>query len=66
MDKTNITLPGMQPELSTQVLAFGRPTVVVVVTGEALSLKNAGLTPVPEEGKAGPGQHALLYSSYPG
>jgi beta-glucosidase len=37
-DRTETSLPGMQTEFIAQVLALGKPTVLVLVHGGALSL----------------------------
>ena len=36
-DRTNTTLPGMQEELALQLLALGKPTVVVFLNGGIVS-----------------------------
>ena len=37
-DRYNTTLPGLQTELAEQVLALGKPTVLVLIHGGAMSL----------------------------
>lgn len=37
-DRYNTTLPGMQEELIRQILALGKPTVLVLVNGGTISL----------------------------
>jgi beta-glucosidase len=38
-DRTNITLPGLQPELVSRVLALGKPTLLVLVNGATLGVE---------------------------
>jgi len=52
-DKPSLELPGLQQRLLEEVLALGKPTVVVLLAGSALGL-----------GSAHP--HALLQAWYPG
>jgi len=37
-DRTNTTLPGMQEELALQLIALGKPTVIVLLNGGILSI----------------------------
>lgn len=53
MDKSGITLPGNQAGIVEVARSLLKPIVAVVITGEALSLEGAHLTPVPPAGQAG-------------
>ena len=38
-DRTNITLPGQQPELVSRIIALKKPTVLVLVNGAPLGIE---------------------------
>jgi beta-glucosidase len=54
-DKANLELPGLQARLFEEVVALGKPTVVVLLAGSALSL-----------GALDARAHAILQAFYPG
>jgi len=56
-DKVDLALPGLQPRLLQEIVALGKPTVLVVLAGSALDLRWA---------HEHPGVGAILYAWYPG
>lgn len=54
-DRTNITLPGLQPSLVKEVVGTGKPVVLVLVHGGALALDDTAM-----------GVSAIVDAKYPG